>query len=185
MASSEETLPNDNLATEPATGSVPAVVVSSGTAAVSPYILPTQLVFQLPGAPGAAARISQTITTQQVWQGPFPPPEAVAEYERVLPGCFNRLITMAEQAQTANTRSVERAQEFTRRDIRRGHILGAITTALAMVGCVVCVWLKQPWVAGLFLAVPVMAVARAFIEHRGSPENSPEKGKQSNEAEEE
>jgi hypothetical protein len=37
----------------------------------------------------------------QVWNAPFPPPKAVSEYEQMLPGSWDRFLTMAEESQAA------------------------------------------------------------------------------------
>jgi len=106
----------------------------------------------------------QVVQQVQVWQGPYPPPEAMRDYESIQPGTFNRLVTMAEQAQDAQIGSMQRAQEFLRRDIRRGQVLGSLISLVAMGCAVFCVMHNQPWVAAMFLSVPVMAVAKALIE---------------------
>jgi uncharacterized membrane protein len=103
------------------------------------------------------------------WQGPYPPPEAVERYEHVLPGTFDRLITMAEQLQTAQISQSAKALEYAHADTNRGQWLGFATTGFAMVGAIICAKIGEPWVAGLFLSVPVMAVARALIETTKAP----------------
>jgi uncharacterized membrane protein len=109
----------------------------------------------------------------QLWQGPYPPPAAVREYEAILPGTFNRMVSMAEQAQAAQIATIRQAQNYTRRDARRGQLLGFAATLVAM-GCAVwCVHAGAPWVAGLFLGVPVMAVVKSLIESAKKPAASP------------
>jgi uncharacterized membrane protein len=99
-----------------------------------------------------------------MWQAPFPPPQAVCEYEQILPGTWNRLLGMAEKAQAAQILTIRNAQEYYRRDTKRGQVLG-IVAMLAAMGCAIyCVSMKQPWVAVAFLSVTVMAVARSLIE---------------------
>lgn len=112
--------------------------------------------------------IAQKLLVQQMqsWQGPFPPPEAIKQYELVLPGTFDRMLKMAEEAQQAQVATTFRAQEFARLDTRRGHWLGFAATVVAMLGAILCAYLRQPWVAGLFLSVPVMSVAKALIESK-------------------
>ena len=100
----------------------------------------------------------------QVWQGPYPPPEALREYEKIQPGAFNRMLTMAEQAQTAQINSIQRAQEHQRRDSKRGQLLGAGISLVAMGLAVYCAMNGQSVVGGLLLSVPVMAVAKALID---------------------
>jgi uncharacterized membrane protein len=109
----------------------------------------------------------------QVWQGPYPPPEALREYEKIQPGAFNRMLTMAEQAQTAQINSIQRAQENQRRDSRRGQWLGAGISVIAMGLAVYCAMNGQSVVGGLLLSVPVMAVGKALIEGVRGPRAQP------------
>ena len=123
----------------------------------------------LPYAPGGliaggALPGIQTQQTLQIWQGQYPPPDAVEHYERVLPGSFDRMIGMAERLQAAQIDGTKRGQDYTRDDTRRGHWLGFAIAVLAMLGAFGCLELKYPWVATVFLSVPVMAVAKALIE---------------------
>jgi len=76
----------------------------------------------------------------QVWNAPFPPPKAVSEYEQMLPGSWERFLTMAEESQAAQILTMRNAQEYCRRDTKRGHLLGA------------------------FLSMTVMAAARSLIQ---------------------
>ncbi len=100
-----------------------------------------------------------------VWEGQFPPPEAIERYERVLPGAFDRIIAMAEASQRAQSADTKRADDYAQADARRGQWLGAATTWLAMGSAVGCIVLHgNSWVAVAFLSVPVMAVAKSLIE---------------------
>jgi uncharacterized membrane protein len=119
--------------------------------------------------PGIAAQI-------QVWQSQFPPPEAAERFERIHPGAFDRMIKMAEFAQKAQADDTKRAQDYAHADTRHAQTLGAVTTALAMICAVACVGIGTYtkienvfWVAGLFLGVPLMAVANKLIESARSP----------------
>ena len=47
--------------------------------------------------PMPAGQLSQVQQTVQLWQGQYPPPEAIEHYEKVLPGSFDRMIAMAER----------------------------------------------------------------------------------------
>jgi uncharacterized membrane protein len=100
----------------------------------------------------------------QVWQGQFPPPAAVREYNEILPDAFERMMRMAETAQQAQIDTVRDAQQLAGNDTKRGQWLGFAASLCAMGGALVCVFKGQPWVAGVFLSVPVMAVVRALIE---------------------
>ncbi len=86
----------------------------------------------------------------QVWQGQFPPPDAIERYEQVMPGTFNRLMSMAERQQEASIASANDARSALRADTKRGHWLGFSITLLAMIGAVACAVLGQTIVARLF-----------------------------------
>jgi uncharacterized membrane protein len=110
------------------------------------------------GAPGFA------VQQVQVWQGQFPPPEAIERYEAINPGTFDRLVTMAERQQQAVIESAAEARRFQRADNQRGQYLGFIVTVLAILGAVICGYLGLPWIAAALVGVPVLSVANALIE---------------------
>ena len=101
--------------------------------------------------------------------GPFPPPAAMKEYESILPGTFARIVAMAEKAQQDQVDTVKFAQESQRRDTRRVHWMAGGVSLMAMIGAAFCAWIRQPVVAGLFLGVPVFAIAKAFIDSLKAP----------------
>jgi uncharacterized membrane protein len=82
----------------------------------------------------------------------------------VQPGALDRMIRMAEQSQAAQIQVVEKSIEATARDVSRGHWLGFVTTLAAMGFAFGAAAIHEPVVAGVFLSVPVMAVAKALIE---------------------
>lgn len=53
-----------------------------------------------------------------------------------------------------------------------GTLFGGLITIAAMACSLVCVFRDAFWVAGAFLSVPVMSVAKAFIESTRSPSHS-------------
>lgn len=165
MTAEPPTAPKSEATDQPAGKPVqPAAATLHPSLAASAGEAPSIPLPYLPGMivpPGAAMLIAQQT---QSWQGPYPPPEAAERFEALLPGTFNRIMTMAESAQAAQIIAVAKAQDYTRRDMRRGHILGFVSSAMAMGGSLVCLNWGYQVVAGLFLSVPVMAVAKALIE---------------------
>lgn len=121
------------------------------------------------GAPQTQLTLPGILQEAQHWTGPYPPPEAVERYERVLRGSFNRMITMAEQLQAQQISQTYLILRNTQRDNRRGHWLGFLTTILAMVCALGCLFLDYPWIALAFVSIPVMAVAKAFVESATTP----------------
>jgi len=96
----------------------------------------------------------------------------VEKYEAILPGAFNRIVTMAEKLQDAQINSVQQALIAARKDTRRGQWLGFVahvTAIAAAVGCVVAGTITTSgtgpfWVAGALVSVPVMGVAKSLVE---------------------
>ena len=71
---------------------------------------------------------------------------------------------MAEQLQAAQIEINENAVDYAHRDTVRGHWLGFVLATLGMAGSLGALVLGSPWVAGLFLALPVMSVAKALVD---------------------
>ena len=74
-----------------------------------------------------------------------------------------RMLTMAEQAQAADIRNVQRKGEYLSRGFMRGQVFGFVAMLFAMGSALCCVRLNRPWVAAAFLSVTVMAAARSFF----------------------
>ena len=119
----------------------------------------------------AGGMLAQTQQTVQLWQGQYPPPEAIEHYEKVLPGAFDRMIAMAERLQAAQIEESRRAHDYAHSDNRRGNWLGFSATVIAMICALGALAFNYPSVAGAFISVPVLGVARALIEsaRRSSP----------------
>lgn len=130
-------------------------------------------------AAGVGAPISGALIHQQqiqFWQSQFPPPDAIERYEAVLPGTFDRIIKMAEHNQASQIEGMNRAREYTRDDTRRGHWLGFAVTATAVLGAVVCALVGAMtessgafYVAGSLVSVPVLTVAKVFVDSARAP----------------
>jgi hypothetical protein len=100
----------------------------------------------------------------QVWQGQFPPPEAIERYERVQPGAFDRILKMAERQQESDIGAARETRLLVQSDTKRGVWLGWSVTVGAIIGAVVCAYIGQPAVALVLIAVPVMSVAKALVD---------------------
>lgn len=61
-----------------------------------------------PARPEKAAEETVELSVQSVqhFQGPLPPPQALVQYEAALPGCAERIVSMAEE-QAAHRRALE------------------------------------------------------------------------------
>lgn len=108
--------------------------------------------------------IAAQLSVQQQWQGPYPPPDAAERFEKLQPGTFNRLVTMAEKLQDAQIEQSKMALEYQGDATYRGQMLGGGISAVALILAAIVGWLGYPWLAGAFVAVPVMGVAKALVE---------------------
>jgi uncharacterized membrane protein len=111
-----------------------------------------------------------TLQQSSTCQGPYPSPDAVERFEAILPGAFNRILTMAEKAQESQIRATESAQGYLQLDVRRSHYLGAAISVLAVLCSTGCALTGHTVAAVALVGIPVMAVARAFI--KTAPESS-------------
>lgn len=112
-----------------------------------------------------------TVQQSSSWQGPYPSPDAVERFEAILPGAFNRILTMAETAQDAEIRASSNAQKYLQSDVRRSNYLGAGISVLAVLCSTACALTDHTVAAVALVGIPVMAVARAFIK-RGSDDTA-------------
>lgn len=128
-----------------------------------------------PSTGAVSSPLSQLQVQLQTVQSPYPPPQYLKEYEALEKGSWNRILTLVEQAQAAQIKSVEAAQANMRADSQRGNYLGALVTTVAMGCALICALYGHPGVAGAFLSVPVMSVGRALIDStRGRAASPPQ-----------
>ena len=89
---------------------------------------------------------------QVSFSGPLPPPEMLADYEKVLPGAADRIISLAENEQQLRGRDDEQK-------IRRDHIMiwGSVIVSIAMiVGIVLCAYFGQPFVGSILVVIGLL-----------------------------
>jgi hypothetical protein len=161
-----------NPATAPATPTPKQQMAAAGGMPISPQILAQIMAAQMRGATALPGGIVMHQASMNLWQGQFPPPEAIERFEAVLPGSFDRIIKMTEDRLAAEIKSSQGGLAAQVADVRRGHYLGAVVTGGAMVAAVICALIQQPVVAVAFLAVPVMSVANSLIETWRTPKQT-------------
>jgi uncharacterized membrane protein len=132
-------------------------------AAASAGPVPASAHFPYPiGTSGGTAVVQQAV---QIWQSPYPPPDAIERYEKVCPGTLDRILGMAERLQEAQLTQAATNARAARDDTRRAHWLGFAVAIAALFAAIVSLLLgDNAWVASLCLSVPVMAVAKALID---------------------
>lgn len=135
-----------------------------------------------PVTPQPMPHQTQAIFAQKFHQGPLPPQEEFAGYERTLTGAADRILTMAErqsehrqqiELETLHADNAARDRQITVEDSRiRGTLLneriGQILGFAIAAGCLGgAVWGmihgSSPVVIGLFLGLPIAGVIKAFL----------------------
>jgi uncharacterized membrane protein len=163
--------PNEAPSKPPEQGQVRAPAPEQGRVDGPSVQVPPAILAQLqyPPGPGALIGLQQAL---QIWQSPYPPPDAIERYEKINPGSFDRILKMVERLQAAQIEQTRIASQFTQNDTRRAQWLGFAVAITALLGALACLLLEYPWVAAVFLSVPVMTVARALIDSATAPSKS-------------
>lgn len=86
----------------------------------------------------------QHTVTQVAFQGPYPPPDMVAEYERHHPGFLSELLARTRDAQVHIHRMDERELSGQFAYLNRGQFLGFLVALSGIGGAVACAYLGQP-----------------------------------------
>jgi uncharacterized membrane protein len=109
-----------------------------------------------------------TLQAQQ-WTGPLPPPAALEQFERVIPGGAERILRMAEQEQAHRIGQENKGLAAEIDDSRRGQWLGGIVAFSAITGAAINSVFGGPWQASVALVgVPILGAVQAFIRGRES-----------------
>ncbi len=114
-------------------------------------------------------RAAQRITRVASWTGPLPPPAALEEFDKIVPGAAARIVEEF-QKEAEHRRKLElREASFVQWDTHVGQAL-AILFALSAFGVVAfAIYMKAPWVAGVLGASVIGAGVVAFLRGRNAP----------------
>lgn len=106
------------------------------------------------------AQNSSVVAVQQAtYSGPIPPPAAMEQYERIVPGAANRILAMAEREQEARHEFM--ASE--RRLRHRGQWIGALLVLLLIGASVYFAYVGLAVLAGTVMGVTLLGVATIFV----------------------
>ena len=116
--------------------------------------------------PEVARRITQIVVSEQ-FSGPMPHPKHLREYESVLPGSAERLLSMAERNLDSNVAIQTAVVKAEISDRKLGMWLGATLFALLIIGAFSALFVTDnPLVPGLFLGTAAIGGVVAFIRGR-------------------
>jgi uncharacterized membrane protein len=116
-------------------------------------------------------RITQIAVSEQ-FSGPMPHPKHFREYETILPGAAERILSMAERNLEHNIKGNNTALNAEIDDRRRGMRYGAALFLALIVCAFASIFVStNPIIPGLFLGTAAIGGVAAFIKGRnGQPE---------------
>jgi uncharacterized membrane protein len=101
------------------------------------------------------------------WQGPLPPPEVLARFDKVIPGGAERIFRMAEIEQQHRIAQESTMLNAAIRSAKRGQILGTIIALSALCGALLNTYLGGHAVVSVALVgVPVASIVIALVRGR-------------------
>lgn len=116
--------------------------------------------------PEVTRRITQIAVSEQ-FSGPMPHPKHLREYEEVLPGSAERILSMAERSLEANVELHSAGVKAEISDRKLGMWLGAALFALLIIGAFSALFVtSNAVVPGLFLGTAAVGGVVAFIRGR-------------------
>jgi uncharacterized membrane protein len=108
----------------------------------------------------------QKIMAQEHFSGPLPHPKHLIEYDAILPGAAERILTMAEKAQTHSAEMDRLIVQAQIDDQKRGMNYGLIALLVILALAAVFGYLDRPIIAGLFLGAAVLGSIPVFVNGR-------------------
>jgi uncharacterized membrane protein len=115
--------------------------------------------------------LRQTIRSEirrelRFFSGPLPPPDALAEYERIFPGCAKRIVDMADR-QSQHRQSLEKRSIFSNtRNETLGQILAAVITLVTISGSIYLAAIGKELTGFGIILTNITALAGVFVYGR-------------------
>lgn len=115
------------------------------------------------GEPNPPVSIRVQSLSHSAFSGPLPPPEILKEYQKILPGAADRIITMAER-QMAHRHTLERS--VTQSDIWKSYLgmMAAFLIAMSGIGAgSFLVYWGHDWAGVGFFSTSLVTIVTVFI----------------------
>lgn len=110
--------------------------------------------------------IMQAELHSETFSGPFPHPKHVKEYEECLPGCFDRMLTMAEKSLDSQIENNKRIIDHQINDSKRGMRYGLFALIFIIVAAVICAFANHENVAIVFGGMSIIGIVSVFVMGR-------------------
>ncbi|WP_162244568.1 DUF2335 domain-containing protein [Afipia sp. Root123D2] len=97
------------------------------------------------------------------WSGPLPPPAALDEFNRIVPGGAERIFNQFE-AEGAHRRELEQRQsKFLVRDVHIGQFLAGLFAISGLAVAALAIYLDKPWAATVIGGGTIAPIVYAFL----------------------
>lgn len=106
------------------------------------------------------------LLSQEVFSGPLPHPEVMRQYEEVVPGSAERILTMAEEQSRHRISMESKIIPGQQRESSRGQIFGFILCLLLITVGTYAIYCDHEWIGGIILTITVVSVASLFVSGR-------------------
>ena len=104
------------------------------------------------------------ITIQrEMYSGPIPHPQLLAEYERLQPGSTDRFLKLAEQQQIHRMELEKQAISSQLKSNERGQLFGFILSSLVITAGIVLFVVGMPWLGVVLIAGIIAVLAVLFL----------------------
>lgn len=117
--------------------------------------------------------VETAIAQESIYSGPLPPPQMLAEFDKVHPGTAERIITLTEKEQAHRHRMQEYGLKSSKRTEFTGTLIGGFALLASIAAAVGVTIYGEPWVGAAFVAIPVMGAIKKLIDGRDN--SRPEK----------
>jgi uncharacterized membrane protein len=112
-------------------------------------------------APQITAQIVALVSEK--FSGPIAHPRHLREYEDIVPGAADRIIRMAEDQLLHQRNMDEQALKAEIADTNAGRWFGFIALLCLIGAALVCAWIGQVWLAGLFIGAGALGTISVLV----------------------
>lgn len=106
---------------------------------------------------------AQLVSQHQRFSGPIPPPAILEQYDRVLPGAAERILSMAEQNMQHEHTIDSEIVGIRRTEYKRGQVFGLIIAIVAITSATICAIYEHEGVAMVIGGATVVGLVSAFV----------------------
>jgi uncharacterized membrane protein len=112
---------------------------------------------------GAKSVVGISATSQHFWAGPLPSPQILREFNEIVPGSADRIITMAEKQEDHRIEIESKVIESNIRNEKLGVISGLVIGLAGLSCATICALYGHDWVAGIIGGSTLVSLVSVFV----------------------